>query len=99
MCVVVFISCIRFSGSLGVRNINKCLIIRFRIISKLDVLDDKCIRTFISAITIDIELTGYSLVSTVDSQVQTGLLTNNSNFRDVRQQCNRYITGHFMRCI
>ena len=99
VCVIIFSCRIGFARSLCARYVNERIIVRRRIISKLDVLDKKHVSIIISAVSVDIQLTGNGLAVSVKSKVQARFLMDHRYFFDVGKQHNRHIACLFMRRI
>ena len=99
MGVVVFAGCIYFAGCLGARHIDERVVVCCRVIGKLDILDGKSVCALISAIAVDIELSGDGLACAVNGQVQSCFLVHDRHFRDVRKQSDRHIACQLVRRI
>ena len=89
--VVVFSGGVNLVRSLRIGQIDEAAIVCSCIMGKVDVLDGQSLSSVDTSVTVDINLTGQRFVSTVDRQVQPGLLVDDSHLGNVIDQRDRHV--------
>ena len=94
--VIVLVGRVVLPCRLGVRNVDERVVVSRCVIGELDVRDRQGIRSVVSAVAVDVELSGHGLSLAVYSQVQAFLLTDRDDFGDIVKQFNSDVAVHFV---